>query len=119
MEFLAALIGSLIGALIAGLVIWLVAKLNLGLEVDNFGWAVIAGAFIGALTNLILGLMTDFDGLGGLLVHLVVSAGVILASGSFLRGLRVNGYVGALVAAVAIALINFGVTWLLGTAGLV
>ena len=115
MDFIGTLIGSLIGAIIAGVVIWLIAKLRMGLEVKNFAWAMIAGVLIGTLSHLALQLMTDFGGLGGLLVRLVVSAGVIFGCGSFLKGLTVKGYGGALLAAVAIALINFGVTFLLGS----
>ena len=114
MDFIGLLIGSLIGAVIAGLVIWIVAKLKLGLEVESFVWAMIAGVLIGVITNLIMQFMPDFGGWGGALLHLVISAGVILGSGSFLKGLKVNGFVGALIAAVAIAVINFIATWLLG-----
>ncbi len=114
MDFVAMLIGSLISAVIAGLVIWIVAKLKLGLEVESFVWAMIAGVFIGVLTNLLMQFTTDFGGWGGALLHLVISAGVILGSGSLLKGLKVNGFVGALIAAVAIAAINFIATWLLG-----
>ncbi len=108
------LIGSLISAVIAGLIIFIIAKLNLGLEVDGFVWAMIAGVFIGVLTNLVTQFTSDFGGWAGALVHLVISAGVILGSGSFLKGLKVNGFVGAMIAAVAIAVINFLATWMLG-----
>ena len=112
------LIGSLISAVIAGLLIWIIAKFKLGLEVESFGWAMIAGVFIGVVTNLVLTLTTDFGGWGGALVHLVVSAGVILGSGPILKGLKVNGYLGALIAAASIAAINFVAVWLLGLTGL-
>jgi putative membrane protein len=113
------LIGSLISAVIAGLIIWIVAKLKLGLEVESFAWAMIAGVLIGVVTNLIMQFMTDFGGWGGALVHLVVSAGVILGAGSFLKGLKVNGYTGALIAALAIAVVNWLAAWLIGLTGLV
>ena len=114
MDFVGMLIGSLISAVIAGLVIFIVAKLNLGLDVESFVWAMIAGVFIGVVTNFIMQFMSDFGGWAGALVHLVISAGVILGSGSFLKGLKVNGFVGALIASVAIAAINFLASWLLG-----
>lgn len=119
MDFVAAVIGSLIGAIIAGLIIWIIDKLNLGLEVDNFSWAIIAGVLIGVFTNLVLQFMTDFGGIGGFFVHLIISAGVIYACGYFLKGLRVKGYMGAIVAALAIAVVNMLFTWLLGLTGLV
>ena len=119
MDFIGLLIGSLISAVIAGLVIWIVSKFKLGLEVESFVWAMIAGVFIGVVTNLIMQFMTDFGGWGGALIHLVISAGVIFGTGAFMKGLKVNGYVGAFIAAVAIAVINFLATWLLGLTGLV
>jgi len=114
MDFVGMLIGSLVSAVIAGLIIFIIAKLNLGLEVESFAWAMIAGVFIGVVTNLVTQFTSDFGGWAGALVHLVVSAGVILGSGSLLKGLKVNGFVGALIAAVAIAAISFLTTWLLG-----
>ena len=107
------IIGVAIAAVISGAIVWIVGKLGLGLEVDNFGWAMLAGVLIGLLTNLILQFMTDFGGLGGVLVRMVVAAGAIYASGAALPGLRVKGYLGALIAAVAIALTSFGLAWLL------
>ncbi len=111
-QIIGAVIGILIAAVISGAVIWLVSKLDLGLRVDNFVWAMIAGLMIGFISTLVLRFMTDFGGLGGLLVHLVVSAGVILASGQLLKGLQVKGLAGALLAAVAIAVVNYGLVWL-------
>ena len=118
MDFVAALIGSAIGAVISGLIIWIISKLNLGLEVENFGWAIIAGVLIGVLTNLILQILGNFNiittGFIGAIMYALVAAGVILSSGSFLKGLKVNGYSGALIAAVAIAVINYAFIWLMG-----
>ncbi len=122
MDFIAALIGSAIGAVISGLIIWIIGKLNLGLEVENFGWAIIAGVFIAVVTNLILQFLGNFNvittGFIGAIIYVVVAASVILSGGSFLRGLKVKGYTGALIAAVAIAVINGVATWLIGLAGL-
>ena len=115
-QIVGMIMGILIAAVISGAVLWLVSKLNLGLRVDNFGWAMIAGLLIGVITTLVLQFMTNFGGLGGLLVHLVVSAGVILGSGQLLKGLQVDGLVGALLAAFSIAVVNVGLAWALGAA---
>ena len=46
MEAIIGLIfGILIGAVFSGAIIWLIGKMNLGLSVDNFGWAMLAGLF--------------------------------------------------------------------------
>lgn len=101
------LIAVLLSAVISGAIIWIIGKLNLGLEVDNFGWAMLAGLLIGLLTNLAMKLLPATGGVLHAVVNLVISAVVIFACGAMLKGLRVNGYVGALTAAVALAVINF------------
>lgn len=110
MESLVGLIiGILISALISGLIIWIVSKLNLGLHVDNFWWAMLAGLFIGIVTNLIVQVVPDLNEIAQVIVHLVISAGVIFLCGAVLSGVTVKSYVGALIAAVAIAVVG----WLL------
>lgn len=108
-----AIIGILLAAIVSGVIIWIVGKLNLGLQVDNFGWAVLAGILIGFFTNLLSKLIPTTDGIIQLVINLVISAVVIFASGALLKGMTVKGYSGALIAAVAIAVINFLLVFLL------
>ena len=110
-----AVLGILIGAVIAGAVIWIIGKLKLGLEVANFGWAMLAGVLIGIVSNLVIGVIPDAGAIGNFLVHLLVAAVVILAWGKILKGLTVNGFTGALTAALAIAVINFLAAMLLAS----
>ena len=116
MEASAALVGLVLGVLIAavvsGVIIWLVGKLNIGLTVKNFGWAMLAGLLIGILTNIASSVVRDFGGAVGFVVQLVVSALVILACGKMLSGLTVDGFKGAFFAAMAIAIIGFLITLL-------
>jgi putative membrane protein len=100
------ILGILIGALISGSVLWLVSKLGLGLSVAGFGSAMIAGLLIGFLSHVI-GAVLPGDGVVGAVVNLVVAAGVIFLCGKLLKGLTVDGFVGAAVAAVSIAVINY------------
>lgn len=102
-----AIIGALIGALIFGLVIWIVAKLNLGIEVDSYLWAVTAGAVISAFSNFAAAVVPDLSGIIGAIVSLVVAAIVIIVSDKILKGMRVNGFTGAIVAAIAIGVFQF------------
>ena len=113
------LIGIVIGALFSGFIIWLVAKLGLGLEVDGFGSAFIAAiviAIIGGIINWGLGLVgiTIGGGFLGAVIHLVVAAVVLMISDKILSGLKVAGFTGALIAAVAIAAVHFIVNLLVG-----
>jgi putative membrane protein len=101
--------------LIAGFVIWIVGKLGLGLEVNGFGSAFVAGIVIAVaagIISFILGIVGIMDG-GGLvggIIHLFISAIVLMISSRILPGLRVKGFPGALVASIAIG----AVYWLGG-----
>ncbi len=117
MGIVSLLIGVVIGALISGFIIWIVSKLGLGLEVDNFGSAFIAAiiiAIVGAIITWLLGVLgISFDGNWlAAIVQLIIAAIVLLISDRLLKGLRVAGFVGALVAAIAIGVIYFLIGWL-------
>ena len=115
MSILGAIVGIVIGALFMGLIIWIVGKLGLGLEVSGFGAAFIAAIVIAVVSGVImwlLGLLGIQVGGGwlGAIVNLIIAAVVLLISGRFVPGLRVKGFGGALIAAIAIGV----VTWLIG-----
>ena len=112
-SLIGAIIGLVVATIISGLLIWLVGKLGLGIEVDGFRPAFLAGFFIALawlVANLIWNLIgyTPAVGLTGAITHLILTAGFLYAIRNSVSGLRVNGYTGALIAAAAIALI----TWL-------
>lgn len=117
----ATLIGTVVSlvitTLINALILWIVGKLNLGISVNSFGTAIIAATLIGILTavvGFVLGLILVGLGMSlgtvlvPALVSLIVAVVVLLASGKILPGLKVAGFGGALIAAVAIAFF----TWL-------
>lgn len=109
------LIGITIIGLISAPVIWVVGKLRLGLEVHGFGSAFLAAIVIAVVAGLITWLLSmagvqDEAGMIGGLVHLMISALILMVCGRFLPGLRVDGFGGALVASVAIG----SVYWLGG-----
>lgn len=117
MELVIGLIlGILIGAVISGAIIWVVSKFNIGLSVDNFGWAMLAGLFIGVVTTLITYFIPNLSGIVGAIVHLIISAAVILLAGKAFSGVKVDGFSGALLAALVMALIGFGLNLLMGGA---
>ena len=109
------ILSVLVALVLYALVIYIVGRLNLGLTVDGFVGAFIAGAVIAIvawLVNCLLGAVGINIGGGwfGALVSLVVAAVVLLIADRFVPGMKVNGFVGALVAAIAIAV----VAWLIG-----
>ncbi len=104
-------------SLASGFVIWIVGRLGLGLEVDGFGSAfivAIAIAIVGGFVTLLLAAagVQDSEGLIGGIVHLIISAVVLMIISRLLKGIRVASFVGALVAAIAIG----AVYWLGGLA---
>lgn len=113
--FVPLLITTAIIGLISGFVIWIVGKLRLGLEVSGFGSAFLAGiiiAFLAGIITLFLGIagFMDSGGLIGGIVHLIISAIVLMISARLLPGFKVTGFGGALLASIAIA----AVYWLGG-----
>jgi putative membrane protein len=119
MTLISVVIGILLGALISGFVIWIVGKLGLGLEVDGFGAAYIAAIVIAVVSWLITWLLSVLNitiggGWLGALIHLVVAAVVLLIGDRFVPGMRVKGFVGALVAALALAVVAWLVAMVLG-----
>lgn len=109
------LIAVAIVGLISGFVIWIVGKLKLGLEVSGFGSALIAAIVIAVVAGIITWLLSiagvqDGGGLIGGIVHLIISAIILMISDKFLSGLKVAGFAGALVASIAIG----AVYWLGG-----
>lgn len=113
--FLPLLVITAVIGLISGFVIWIVGKLRLGLDVHGFGSAFIAGIVIAVgamIITMLLGFadLQDSNGLIGGLVHLVISAIVLMISARLLPGLKVAGFTGALVASIVIG----AVYWLGG-----
>ncbi len=115
----ATLIGTIvalvIGIALNALVIWIVSKLNLGLRVSGFGGAILAAVVI-SLVNFVLALLLTAAGIsvgGGILgplVTLIVAAVVLLISDKILPSLKVSGFWGAILAAIAMGVVN----WLIG-----
>jgi putative membrane protein len=119
MTIVSVLIGIVIGGLISGFVIWVVGKLGMGLEVNGFGSAFIAAiviALVGGIVNWLLGVLGISLGGGwfGGLIHLIIAAIVLMVSDRLLRGFRVAGFTGALLAAVAIGAVYWLLGWVIG-----
>jgi putative membrane protein len=110
--------------LASALVIWIVGKLGIGLTVSNFGGALVASVVIALVTGLFVWLFTFLGirvggGFFGGIVALVIAAVVLLLSDKFAAGMKVNGFVGAIVAALGIGLVGWLIEWVFGLFGLV
>ena len=114
---------SIIALLISALVIWIVSRLNLGLTVRGYGAAIIAAIVIAVVAGVIfwlLGLLgiTIGGGLLGAIILLIVAAVVLMLSDKFVPGMEVKGFSGAIIAAIAIAVVSWIMSWLLGLFGI-
>lgn len=116
MNIVGLIIGILLGAVVSGFIIWIVGKLGWGIEVDGFGPAFLTAIVISVFNGLANWFydvinFTPEGGWAGAVTHLVLAAGFLIAAGSLVKGLRVKGFTGALIAAVAIAAVG----WLIGS----
>jgi putative membrane protein len=109
--------------IVAAVVIMIVSRFKLGLSVTGFGAAIIAAiviAVVGAAINWLLGLLgiTIGGGLLGAIVYLLVAAVVLMISDRFVPGMKVNGFGGAIIAAIAIGVVSWLIAWFLGLLGI-
>ena len=99
--------------LVSALALWLVARIVPGIEVRDFGAAMIAAVVI-ALVNALIGPILRFIAwpitfltLG--LFRLVINAILLKLASMFSPGFRVNGFLNAIVGSVVLTLLE----WLL------
>ena len=112
-----SLISLLINWVLAALVIYVVSRLNLGLKVGGFVNALIAAAVVALIAWLIgLVLPDSWTNCGWIqaLFSLIVSAVVLIVAARILPGMQVNGFQGALIAAIAIAVLSWIVWYFTG-----
>lgn len=104
------IVSLIVVILLNALVIWIVGKLGLGMTVAGFVPAIVAAVAIAVISWVVLWLLGLLDiqmsgGWWGAIVSLVVAAVVLMLAGSALPGFSVSGFVGALVAAVAMGVV--------------
>lgn len=110
------LLALILGIIAYAIVIWIVGRLGLGMEVSGFGGAIVAAIVIAVITALVMWLLSLFElapggGFLGALVSLVIAAIVLMISDRFVSGLRVKGFGGAIVAAIAIGVVTWLINW--------
>ena len=108
------IIGVLVGALFTGFFIWVIARISSLIEVSGFGPAYIAAIVIAILNGLVKWLLgSTVGGTGSALINWIISAIILLLAGRMVKGMKVNGFGSALLAAAVIALFDWLVTWIL------
>ena len=112
------LVGILIGIVLYALAIWLVGRLGLGLTVSGFGPAVVAAVVISVVSWLVIWLLgilgLGLSGFLGAVINLVIAALVLMFAGNMVKGLKVKGFVPALIAAVAIGVVSWLINGVIG-----
>ena len=112
------ILGVVIGILLYALAIWVVGKLGLGLKVSGFVPAIVAAIVIAVVSALIVWLAgalgLSLGGILGAIIHLIIAALVLIFAGNIVKGLKVKGFVPALIAAVAIAVVSWLINGVIG-----
>jgi len=117
------ILSFIVALIVAAVVIYIVGRLNLGLTVSGFGAAIIAALVIAIVGTIVLwllsllGLTFGGDWLG-VIIYIIVAAIILMISDRFVPGMKVNGFTGAIIAAIAIGVVGWIVTWLLGLIGI-
>ena len=117
------IIAIVINLIISAVILMIVSRFNLGLKVAGFGAAIIAAlviAIVAGVVTWLLGVLGLAVGAGiiGAIVLLIIAAVVLMISDKFVPGMQVNGFTGAIVAAIAIAVISWIFSLILGPVGL-
>jgi putative membrane protein len=114
-EILGAVIGILLSTVFNSIILWIVGKLGIGISIERFGTAIVAAFLVAIIGFLLHQLTAGWTGMfggstGSTLLHIVGSAIILLIVGKMLPGMATKGFLGAIVAAIAIGLVS----WLLG-----
>ena len=103
-----SILSLLLAWALGAVVLMIVSRLGAGLSVEGFVPAFIASAVITIVSWIFLwlfGFTDDGSGWWSALVGLVVAAVILMISGRFVKGMKVNGFGGAIIAAIAYGVI--------------
>ena len=107
-SIISILIDLVVSAAVFAVVLMVVDKLNLGLSVGGFGNAFIAAVGIAVVAVLglwilaLLNITIQVTGLLGFIIAVIAAAVVLMIAARLLNGFTVNGFGGAVIAAIAI-----------------
>jgi len=114
-----AILSFIVWLVVAAVVLLIVDRLNMGIKVGNFTNAALAAiviAIVAAVVGWLLGLVgfTIGGGFLGALVALLVAAVVLYFSAKIFKGMTVDGFKGAIIGAIGIAVVGWVLNWLIG-----
>jgi len=107
------LVHAVLSWLLGALALWLVAQIVSGIEVRDFGSALIATIVIG-IVNALIGPILKFFGLPFIILTLglfllVINAALLKLASLFTPGFRVRGFLSAVLGSIVLTIL----TWLL------
>ena len=113
------LLHAILNWLLGALALWLVAHIVPGIEVRDFGSALIATLIIGVV-NAVVGPVLKFFGLPFIILTLglfllIIDAALLKLASLFTPGFRVRGFVAALLGSIVLTILTYilrAVLWL-------
>ncbi len=115
------LLSLLLSWVAAAVVLIIIDRLNIGLKVGSFTTA-LAAAFVIAVTNVLLGTLLQILALPLNLISLgclswlfswIINAVVLYVAAKFVKGFEILNFVSAMMAALVMGILNWGIGWLL------
>jgi putative membrane protein len=103
----------IVTVLITAAGLFIISRLNLGLQIDSFGTTLVAALVLGLLNAFVrpilafLSLPLTILTLG--LFAVVLNALMLMLMAALVKGVHVNGFIGALIAAIVLSIL----TWLI------
>lgn len=113
------ILSFIVWLVVAAVVLLIVDRLNMGIKVGNFKNAALAAiviAIVAAVVGWFLSLVgfTLGGGFLGAIVALIVAAVVLYFSAKIFKGMTVDGFKGAFIGAIGIAVVGYVLNWLVG-----
>ncbi len=113
------ILSFIVWLVVAAVVLLIVDRLNLGIKVGNFTNAALAAiviAIVAAVVEWLLGVLgiTLGGGFLGAIAALIVAAVVLYFAARIFKGMTVDGFRGAIIGAIGIAVVGWVLNWLLG-----
>ena len=101
----------------AAIVLLIVDRFNIGVKVGGFVNALVAAVVIAILAAGLLWILgalgiTFGGGILGAIMLLIAAAVVLMFAGRLLKGFSVSGFSGAIIGAIAIAVVAYVLSWL-------
>jgi putative membrane protein len=116
------MVGFIITVLVTAVSLLILARVNIGLDVDDTGSALLAALVLGLLNATlrpVLGFFAfpiTFLTFG--LFAIVLNAIVLYITAALVKGFHIRGFVHAIIASILLGILNGAIFWVLGFFGL-